>query len=39
MDFAGQFSKGNQVEDRALLGLHVYLWEYTQKFAATLLSG
>ena len=31
MHFAGKFSRGPQVKERALLGLGICLWEYTQK--------
>ena len=29
--FAREISRWSQVQDRALLGLHIYLWEYIQK--------
>ena len=33
--FAGKFSKGPGFQERELLGLHIYLWEYTQKVATS----
>ena len=38
-DLARKFSRGPLVQDRALLELHIFLWEYTLKVATTLLSG
>ena len=33
--FARKFSRGPQVQEKVLLGLCIYLWEYTQKVAAS----
>ena len=38
-DLARKCSRGPLVQDRALLGLHIFLWEYILKVATTLLSG
>ena len=33
--FAGKFNKGPGFQERELLGLHICLWEYTQKVATS----
>ena len=35
MHFDGKFSRGPWVQERVLLGLHISLWEYTQKVATS----
>ena len=37
--FARKFSRGHRVLEKALLGSHLCLWEYTQKVSPTLVSG